>query len=315
MMDMNKHWLLGIDGGGTKTAFRLAHEDGSAVRDLTLGPCNPNDIGMDNALALLKAGIDRVCKDIPLSEVTAFAGISGGISGDNPEKLNAFFSGMGFCDFFCGSDIENLIGLSVTERCVLVIMGTGFVVFAADGDKRRRISGWGQFFDEGGSGYTLGRDAVCAVLCHGDGSGKPTLLTPILEETLGMSAREHLAEFYRRGKSYIASFSSLVFRGAELGDEVAAEILEKNMAFAAEKIKVALEFIEKKPGGLVPVYFTGGLCAKDEVLFPIINRHLPEGVCRLMKTRGDPLDGAVNMAMRLRKKFKEQKNAENRNAK
>ena len=72
-------------------------------------------------------------------------------------------------------------------------MGTGFIAYALNGKDRKRIAGWGQFFDEGGSGYTIGRDAITAALCAIDGSGMPTMLTSLFEQRLCETAAAHLA--------------------------------------------------------------------------------------------------------------------------
>ena len=218
---LEKVHFLGIDGGGTKTVFRLVSESGDVLNSVTKGSANPNDIGMDSACKVLKEGITEVCKGIPFSCVSAFAGISGGgLTGSNALILEKFFAEFGFFAFENGSDVENLISLCDAEKKILVIMGTGFIVYAINGEERKRIGGWGQFFDDGGSGYTLGRDAISAVLCALDGSGEKTMLTELFEKRTGESAEAHLAKFYEGGKKYIAGFSDLVFSAARLGDSV-----------------------------------------------------------------------------------------------
>jgi transcriptional regulator with XRE-family HTH domain len=56
----NAPLYLGIDGGGTKTAFLLCDKDGKAIGEATLGPCNPVDVGLTNALKTLERGIETV---------------------------------------------------------------------------------------------------------------------------------------------------------------------------------------------------------------------------------------------------------------
>lgn len=299
LRETGEKYFLGIDGGGTKTAFKLTDGNGNTVRELCLGPGNPNDVGMDKTQALLRKGIGEVCAGIALSDVTMFAGLSGGgLTGDNAGVLRRFFREFGFFAFENGSDIENLAGLADSQRCVLVIMGTGFAVFAVDGEKRKRIAGWGQLFDDGGSAYTLGRDGITAALCECDGSGEKTLISGLLTERLGKTAEEALAQFYREGKKYIASFADTVFEAAEAGDRVALDILERNMSFAAEKINTALGcFGEGAEGEVIPVFVSGGLCARAEVLFEMIGRHT-EG-CRLVKLEKAPVEGALNRARRI----------------
>lgn len=296
------HYFLGIDGGGTKTVFKLVDKNGITVREIRKGAVNPNDIGMENAIALLKSGISEVCEDIPYSDVTMFAGIAGGgLSGDNAKILNRFFSEFGFFAFDNGSDIENLVALRDEDPRVLVIMGTGFIVYALNGTDRKRIAGWGQFFDEGGSGYTLGKDAITAVLCAGDGSGKPTLLTRLLEEKIGETAEAHLVQFYQGGKRYIAEFAELVFRATEYGDEVANAILENNLSFAAHRIDTAVNALTKHPQNKmpIPVFFSGGISRKSNIIFPIIEKHLRNCSCQLIRLDNEPVEGAIRRASKI----------------
>ena len=298
----NLCYFLGIDGGGTKTVFRLTDENGAVIREILLGAVNPNDIGMENAMSVLKKGITEICRDIAFSDVTMFAGIAGGgLSGNNLVILKHFFEQFGFFAFDNGSDIENTIALSEDEPRVHVIMGTGFIVYALNEDFRKRIGGWGQFFDEGGSGYTLGRDAVTAVLCEGDGSGKPTALTALLEKRIGETAEAHLTQFYRKGKSYIAGFSDLVFEAAESGDPIATDILEKNMAFAAQRIDAACNALAhfRESTRSIPVFFSGGISRKSDVIFPLIQSHLNTRTCSLIRLDADPVEGAVRRAQKL----------------
>ncbi|MBR2615837.1 MAG: XRE family transcriptional regulator [Clostridia bacterium] len=293
-----RHFLLGIDGGGTKTVLKLIDEQGEVKAEICKGSCNPNDIGMERAMAVLKEGIREVCHGVPLSQVTLFAGLSGGgLTGNNAKIFQDFFEGFGFFAFGNGSDVENIVGLSDYDPCVLVIMGTGFVVFTVKGDERSRVAGWGQFFDEGGSGYTLGRDAITAALEDEDGSGDRTVLTALFRERLGESASAHLAKFYQGGKRYIAQFSDMALKGAEQKDAVCLGILEKNAAFIANKIDTAIRGISSDgQEGKVPVLFSGGLCREHEILFPLIEKHMNEEKHRLILQEAEPIEGALRRA-------------------
>ncbi len=292
---MSKKYLLGIDGGGTKTVFQLTDQDGAVLNTVYKGPSNPNDIGMEQAMALLSEGIYEVCLGIPLTEVSMFAGVSGGgLTGDNGRGLHGFFEKMGFSAFDNGSDIENLTALTEDEACILVIMGTGFVVYALNGARRKRLAGWGQLFDEGGCGYTLGRDAITTVLRAAEGSGEQTLLTELLEKRLGETAQMHVGKFYQGGKRYIAEFAELVFIAAEQKDPIAQNILEKNMKFAAHMIDTAAK--DMRDISSIPVLFAGGISAKHEVLFPIIQKYLKTDICKLSRLEQEPVVGAVRRA-------------------
>ena len=294
----SSHCFLGIDGGGTKTVFRLTDRNETVRKEICKGSTNPNDIGMERSLSLLKEGILEICEDISYEKITLFAGISGGgLTGGNADIMHRFFQSFGFFAFDNGSDLENLILLADRNPCILVIMGTGFVVYTLNGAQRKRIGGWGQFFDEGGSGYTLGRDVITAVLCETDGSGEKTILSSLLEKQLGESAETHLAEFYRGGKQYVARFASLAFTAARQGDPTAMRILETNMAFVAQKIRTAASVFSDTDQKEIPIFFSGGLSKQHTVLFPMLQKHLYDLPCRLHVLSGEPIDGAVKRAI------------------
>ena len=42
-------YIIGVDGGGTKTSAALADESGRIIRVNTLPGCNPNDLGFVEA--------------------------------------------------------------------------------------------------------------------------------------------------------------------------------------------------------------------------------------------------------------------------
>ncbi|MBQ3530070.1 MAG: XRE family transcriptional regulator [Oscillospiraceae bacterium] len=294
------YYFLGIDGGGTKTTFKLIDKSGMLLSRISKGPSNPNDIGIEQTLAVLKDGINEVCKGIPYNKVTLFAGLAGfGYPGDSTNVLSRFLDKFGFFAYHTGNDIENIAALSNYDKCILVIMGTGFNVYAINGSNKKGFAGWGQLFDEGGCGYTLGRDAITAALCAEDGSGSPTLLTDLFTKRLGQTAGAHLTKFYQGGKRYIAEFADLAFRAAASGDSVAKEILEKNATFAAGKISAALRELNANAAGhSIPVIFAGGISKQHSVLFPLIRKHLTAN-CDLMHLEHEPVDGAVFKAKKL----------------
>lgn len=296
-----RQYLLGIDGGGTSTVFRLAECDGTIVKTLVKDCCNPVDIGIEQAKSILLEGIREICGEIPYSHISLYAGISGGgMSGNNAMLLREFFQTFGFLRFENGSDVENVLSLLPDESCILVIMGTGFIAYCIRREYRKRIAGWGQLFDRGGSGYTIGRDGITASLRHIDGSGRHTQITQMLTQRIGQTPEQHLTRFYAGGKKYIASFADVVFGAAGQGDLVALDILQENMAFVAQMIETAQSEFPKA----VPVYFSGGISKCHEVLFPMIQRQL-SGDVALIPLEQEPISGAVKNAARLLHEIKE----------
>lgn len=284
---------LAVDGGGTKTAFLLADGAGNVMQTLTLGPSNPNDVGMEQAQSVLRSGIRSLCGGA-CRELTVYAGIAGCRTGKNREAMQQFLSEFGFRQYECGSDIDNVTALDDKPQEIFVILGTGIAAFARRDDKLYRTAGWGQLFDGGGSGYDLGCDAIRAALRASDGTGAPTMLTELFRRELGEDAPAHLGKFYAGGKRYIAGFARLVFEACEAGDAVAEEILRRNVRCIAEILRAAAAHLTQRPA---PVLFAGGLAgAQEKTIFPLLERKLGTEAFEWIQSAQPPVYGALKLA-------------------
>ncbi len=289
-------FYLGIDGGGTKTRFSIANADGAIIRSVTLGGTNPIDIGFDAARSVLAQGIRRVCDEIPVGRVSVFAGIAGGISGDNPKYLHDFFDLFGFSCYGIGSDIENAIAATLGDGDgICTIMGTGNVTFAIRDGVRTRHGGYGYLFDEGGSGYDIGASGIRAALAAEDGSGAPTPLLNACREKTGRRMVDSIGDLYKGGKALIASFAPLVTHAAREGDAVSLEILRESIHHYAKHLAAALRRFS--PGDKVRVRIIGGLSAEADLLLPLLTEEIPDLLTldlEFVKTA--PIEGALRLA-------------------
>lgn len=235
-------YFVGIDVGGTKSDFLLCDENENEISRVILGAGNPNDIGIDECITLLGEGLDALCGDI--TPVAVFAGVSGAGYGEYAVRVRDFLKKR-FPNSIIenGPDALNLIYCSRSKNAGALICGTGSLLFLRVGGKLLRFGGWGHLFDDGGSGYDIGRDALRHLLdCE---ERMPSLLnTPLcslLRARLSSSAHDSIADFYARGKAYIASFAPIAFEAYEAGDEAALAIISANVETVARRIELAIE--------------------------------------------------------------------------
>ena len=290
-------YFLGIDGGATKTDLALADREGTILRRLKLGSSNPVDIGMEKAMNTLEAGIRELCQDISFGEISLFAGISGGVSGDNRQRFYNFFAGFGFAKWDNGSDAQLIVAAGLGKNDgIAVILGTGSVAFVQKNGALHRIGGLGYLFDNGGNGYSIGRDVLRAVLTAEDGSGHPTRLTDLVAEKSGnTSALTNLTEFYKLGKRGIAAFAPLAFSAADNGDAVAQEIVYRNMGEVARLLQAGRERLGDPD--CVKVVFVGGLTNREDALMPRIRAQLKDSACYTFSIYREPVvNGALLLA-------------------
>lgn len=286
-------YLLGIDGGGTKTEFLLAEADGKEIGSLILGPSNPVSSGIEKTYNVINEGIKKICDGLNISEISVFAGVAGAKSGDNQKLINAFLSSFGFAAYESGSDIDLALELALKGgNGTAVIMGTGIVAFACSGDKLFRTGGRGYLIDKGGSGFHFGSDVLNCAFEFIDGRGGSEIILNLVEKKLGKKLETSVGEIYNGGASFVASFAPLVFDAFKLGDSLASEIIERNSYEAAKVINAA----KKNTDGNVVI--CGGLCKQNIILYPFLMKHI-EGETQLIFSDEPMVNGAVSLAKRL----------------
>lgn len=293
MGDNTVKYLLGIDGGGTKTEFLLCDLNGKEISRLLLGGSNPVNNGIDNTLAVLGAGLEQICGGFSFSEISAVAGIAGSKSGEMQRLINEFLSRFGFAAFDCVSDIDLALETALKgEEGTAVIMGTGIVAYSRSDEKLHRTGGRGYMIDKGGSGFHFGSDALNAAFEFIDSRGGSETIFNLVEKRLGKKLEDSVADIYGGGASYVASFTPVVFEAYNSGDPVATEIIDRNVYEAAKIINTAKKNTNEK------VVICGGLCKQKEILYPLLMKYV-EGEAKL-EFRDEPMvNGAVSLAKRL----------------
>ncbi|MBQ8210263.1 MAG: hypothetical protein IJZ35_06760 [Clostridia bacterium] len=287
------NYLLGIDAGGTKTEFLLTDLNGKELERVILGAANPINVGIDNAEKILEQGISQVCGNINRREISVYAGLAGGISGNNKLLINKFLSGLGFGASANGSDTDNALEVALKGgNGVVVIMGTGIVAFSQNEGIRHRTGGWGYLIDKGGSGFTFGSDALNSALEYYDGRGGSKLLLQLIENKLNKPLPECIPDICSGGATYTASFAPIVFEAFEQGDKEAEKITDRNCAEVAKIIRTCCSHLSCNSRKVV---LCGGMCRKQDILKPFISKHLGEGYNIDFLTE-PVVNGAVSLA-------------------
>lgn len=302
--DIEIKYLLAIDGGGSKTEFLLTDINKKEKNHIFKGASNPVDIGIDSTFEILEQGIREVCKSVNLREVSVFAGLAGGMTGDNKVKINEFLSGFNFGCYSNGSDTENVLEIALNGNDgVAVIMGTGIIAFAQSGEKCYRIGGWGYHIDKGGSGYNIASEAINFALKYIDGRKGSRILKELIENKLAKSLPDAIEDIYNGGKAYIASFAPLVFEACDMGDKYALSIIDGNIKEVAEIIETGLEYLSGKEQRVV---ICGGLVEHCDIMEPIFRKYLGERI-KITFSREAVVNGALLLAEK--QKVKGDKNA------
>lgn len=271
-MSQNKiKYLLGIDGGGTKTEFLLTDLNENEIKRIFLGASNPVNIGVENTKSILRQGIEEICEGMDFAEISVFAGLAGGGTGNIKVEINNFLESFGFGAYSNGRDTDSVIKIALKdEDGVAMIMGTGIIAFSSCGGELHRVGGRGYLIDKGGCGFNFGSDALTCAFEYLDGRGGSALIFELVEKKLGQSLDTSAPAIYAGGATFVASLAPVIFEAYERGDDEARRILERNTYEAARIIKTARRYL--KNGGKTVI--CGGLCKQKDILLPFLAEHL-----------------------------------------
>lgn len=284
--------FIAIDGGGTKTEFCLFGKNGAVKERLVLGATNPNAVGMQTSQKLIKSGVDALLARYHGVEAI-YAGISGcGFVEKNKQSIKEYlekcYPGV---KIVVDGDMPNVIySTEYFEKCIVAIMGTGSVVAVKNSAGIHRIGGWGYLYDEGFSGFGIGRDAVLAALRDEDGVGEKTLLTEKIRSRLGGGIVTNLDAIYSNNNERVPSFASLVFDAYRAGDSAACKIIKNRLDVLISTITRASELY----GGGGHVVLAGGLIHERE----IIEKHLSGSPFEIHFPSLPQIYGAANRCIR-----------------
>ncbi|MFP7298250.1 N-acetylglucosamine kinase [Neobacillus niacini] len=238
-MNKNAAKLLAVDGGGTKTLAVLVNEDGTILGKGKAGASNYQVVGAEGAKEALVEAILTAFHDAGgLADVDKAVFALAGIDTEKDERIveGVVERAVKALSIEVGSlVVENdclsaLLGATQNKAGILLIAGTGSIVFAHDGKKQIiRSGGWGHRVGDEGSGYWIGKQAIQAVLKMQDGRGEETLLSRFVLDKFGFEKIEDLYN-WTYSDSYsvddVGSLAALVDDAYRLGDTVSKRILD-----------------------------------------------------------------------------------------
>lgn len=230
----NKHYILGLDGGGTKThAVLFALDDidcSSPLKTALAGPCNLNSTTEADVRAHFQTILSEL--DVLVSNIVATGLGAAGISGPGvQDKLHAILSGLNLHNLcIVGDQVAALRGALGPDPGILLIAGTGSIAIGQGSGDTARAGGFGHLVGDEGSGYALGKIFLAETLKAFDGQRAHSPLTQAITDRL--SSNDPIAEimglFYSQpfDKSRVAQFAVVMDSLLEMGDAETLSIAE-----------------------------------------------------------------------------------------
>lgn len=300
-------FVVGVDGGGSKTAVAVA-----GIR----GPDLANIVGSPSAV---RPGQAAKSADT-IARLVAEALEACGKGDERPAAICVGLAGVGrdaeFASFFNEMQERDLTDELVVlpdavvaledafgdEAGILLIAGTGSVCYGrGPTGKLARCGGWGFFCGDEGGGAWIGRRALSVVTASSDGREPETALVGALLTSLTLGKVEELVSWGAEATvQQLAQVAPIVVSVAATGDLRANSIL----TMAAEELVLHVRTLARDlfadERAAVPVAFSGGLLQPGAFFRRLVERRLKSAVPGA-EVRHDaivPVRGAIRVARR-----------------
>jgi N-acetylglucosamine kinase-like BadF-type ATPase len=264
-------YVVGIDGGGTKTTAAVVGEDGKLVASATSGPSNRRSVGMEPASANIAEAVTDALKKANVS-LDGLAGVCMCLAGfDTDLDLSVPQRTLRILNFEGPAIFENDVvgawaGATAVNPGIVVIAGTGATALGMNKKGEFwRTDGWDTLLGDQGSGYALGLAAIHLAMRMFDGRIPPSPLVHALSRAFGV----HSAEDMRRlvdstpfGKYEVASFARYVSETAREGDPIARDLLRKSGETLAENVAAIVRILGMKDEAF-PISTVGSMIRDD----------------------------------------------------
>jgi N-acetylglucosamine kinase-like BadF-type ATPase len=302
--------FLGIEGGATRTTGVLADEYMRVVAEHVAGPTNVHAVGQAAAreAAMEVAGALRRQAGEAWGGVAASAFCIAGLRGPADravwEPIAARAAAPGPV-LLTHDAAAGLAAGSEDETGVLVVCGTGSLVYGRTADGRERfVGGRGPALGDGGSGFDIGLRALRAAVRASDGRGPSTLLERLIPERIGLASVDDLVAWISPfAKDRIAGVAPIAFEAASAGDAVARRIIES----AADELARCITIVARElwpsgagRGGPASVVLSGGVLREQagfrELIASSLRESVPGASCVVPQVSGAV--GAARVARR-----------------
>lgn len=301
-------YLIGIDGGGSKTDGLCADVSGHVLTRATTGPTSLTATSLGLASMNLVETLRQLTTG--LNGDPYFSKVVVGIAGlDTPEEkqraedvFRDVLQGYKIGTLTIVNDIQLVLAAGSTQQNVVaLISGTGSQCYGrrADGVSAR-TSGMDFLLSDQGSGYEIGRMTLRAAVCSYDGRMPQTVLEHmVLRHFEADDFNDLKAKVYfpMLNKAQVAELAKVCVEAHRQGDVIATQILE---SMVTDLIQMADSVIRRLELATEPVDFIcSGSIAKLPFIFdqvkPALLAKYPQ--LKISAMEEEPVYGAIKLAL------------------
>lgn len=236
------HYVVGVDGGASKTVALIGTVEGKILGRGETGSSNYHNVGSTVASNAIKKAVLEAKRSASLSGIMPKTAVVALAAIDSPKdrhvtSLFVHRTKIAETSFVIHDSVAALYAATQGKPGIIVISGTGCVAAGINrAGEYVRVSGWGYLVDDEGSAFDIGRKALTAAFRTLDGRNPHTKLTVVLKRRFGVQSLEEILNIiYTKDWSVeeIASLAPLVSKAAKT-DKVCRKILKQSGISLAE---------------------------------------------------------------------------------
>ncbi|HEU25130.1 MAG: BadF/BadG/BcrA/BcrD ATPase family protein [Athalassotoga sp.] len=256
-------FLLGVDGGGTKTIVSIANEFGEITGLSKTDSVDILNVPPEEVKNKIKKAIDESLSQAKIKiEDISFSCFGMSTFGDVPgteRKIEMMVEEILPKSMVVNDVRVALEGALPKSPGMILLAGTGSMAMAKDKEERIfRVDGWGEYVGDLGSGYFIGRMILQRSFEEYDGRREESSLLKMVKDFANVS---DLREILTRCKgfnvrTYIASFSKIACLAATNGIYSASDVISIAVEELKRSVKALLNKLDFEP---VPLAYAGGL--------------------------------------------------------
>lgn len=270
-------YVIGVDGGGTKTEATAYDVDGKVIKTTIRGFANLLN-NKEKALDNIVTSIKEIIVQYSMDELKGiYMGIAGAEVGDNSKLIKETIKSKLNVDCVVMNDAEIALKAMLKGKDgILTIAGTGSVAFGLNKGITARCGGWGNLLGDEGSGYKISIDAIKRMIFEKENDLPQSQLTKKVLKRLEIKSVDEITSFvYSSTKDEIASLAEVVARLGEEGEEAARGILIKE---GIELAKTVISVYKKLQFEGCSIALAGSVIRKSKIVRKAFEEYLKENI-------------------------------------
>jgi N-acetylmuramic acid 6-phosphate etherase len=285
--------ILGVEGGGTKTAWVLAEREGDDLRVLDQGKLPPANLRL-----IKQEQLRAIFRELPKEIDRAGIFLAGCATSEDRQSLARLGAELWpAAKIITGSDRDSGLAAALGHADgIAVNAGSGSSVTGRRGDKIEKAGGWGHILGDAGGGYFLVIQSLRLILREYDLHRGEVQFTAKVLHALSLNTLDELVRWAQTAdKMEIAMLAPVVFEAAANGDARVMEIIEEGarcLCEYTEAVATRLHLLAPK------VILLGGLFHRDSIYTHAFRRRLKKNLpdARVATAERAPEMGAAWLA-------------------